>query len=201
MTCSNQQVKLFMKYIKQNTQIIAAARAGMDVKTARKYLKANQSSDEVKQPRSYSTRIDPFVNHWTQLEQMLTDAPELQANTLLAYLIEQYPSHYNDKHLRSMQRRIQQWRAEYGKDKSVIFRQNIKPGIQSQSDWTNMNSLNITINNQFFPHLLFHFMLPYSGWETVMLCYSESFETLTLGFERAVWELGETLIEHRTAST
>ena len=31
-----------------------------------------------------------------------------------------------------------------------------------------MNSLNITISGQPYPHLLFHFMLPYSRWEAVV---------------------------------
>jgi hypothetical protein len=30
-------------------------------------------------------------------------------------------------------------------------------------------------------------MLPYSLWEDIMICYSESFETLTKGYEQAVF--------------
>ena len=95
-----------------------------------------------------------------------------------------------------MQRRIQHWNAEHGKDRDVIFPQNILPGKQSQSDWTNMNQLKITLNGAAFPHLLFHFMLPFSRRETVMVCYSESFDSLTSGYEKAVWELGGTLPEN-----
>lgn len=40
MTCTHQQVQLFKKYIKFKTLEIAAAKAGVDIKTARKYLRS-----------------------------------------------------------------------------------------------------------------------------------------------------------------
>ncbi len=122
----------------------------------------------------------------------------MQATTILAYLTEKYHGNYNGKQLRCLQKRLKQWRAAHGKDKTVIFLQNILPGKQSQSDWTNMNQLGICIGGQPYPHLLFHFMLPYSCWETFSICHSESFDTLASGFEKAVWELGGVLPEHRT---
>jgi hypothetical protein len=85
-----------------------------------------------------------------------------------------------------------------GSDKDVIFRQKLYPARQSQSDWTHMKSLNITIGGAPFDHLLFHFMLPYSRWETVMICDVESFDTLTRGFEQAALEIGGVAFEHRT---
>jgi hypothetical protein len=85
-----------------------------------------------------------------------------------------------------------------GSDKSVIFNQRLIPGRQSQSDYTVMNELGITIAGEKFDHLLFHFMLPYSRWEHVSLCYSESLESLTNGYDEAVWELGFVAPEHRT---
>ena len=198
MTCTDQQIKNLMRYINIKSLEIAAAKAGMSIKTAKKYLTSKTLPSNSKIKRSYNTRPDPFAKHWDQIVTILNNTPGLQANQLLLYLMEQYPGHYRDKHLRSLQRRIHDWSAEHGKNKSVIFPQNIVPGKQSQSDWTNMNSLKITINGCPFHHLLFHFMLPYSRWETVMICYSESFDSLTLGYEQAVWELGGTIPEHRT---
>ena len=61
-----------------------------------------------------------------------------------------------------------------------------------------MNQLEICIGGKPYPHLLFHFMLPYSRWESFAICHSKSFDSLALGFERAVWELGGVLPEHRT---
>ena len=61
-----------------------------------------------------------------------------------------------------------------------------------------MNSLGIHVAGEAFPHLLYHFMLPYSRWETVKVCYTESFDTLTAGYDAAVWTLGAVAPEHRT---
>ncbi len=198
MTTTNQQVKLLMKKLKRYNQETAAAKAGMDVKTARKYIKSGQLPTDMQAPHNWKTREDIFATHWHEIEGMLKASPRLQGKTLLTWLIKRYPECYQQKHLRTLQRRIRDWRAEKGASQSVIFRQDIKPGKQSQSDYTCMNDLNITIHRQAFRHLLFHFMLPYSRWESVYLCFSESFDTLVLGYEKAVWELGCVVPEHRT---
>lgn len=197
MTTTNQQVKLLMKKLKKYNQETAAAKAGMDVKTARKYIKSQQLRSEMQATyrRSQST---VFSDHWHEISKMLEASPRLQAKTILTYLIQKYPGQYKTGQVRTLQRQMQHWRAEHGASQAVIFRQDIKPGKQSQSDFTSMNALNITINHQPFNHLLFHFMLPHSRWESIKLCFSESFETLTLGYEKAVWELGCVAPEHRT---
>ena len=59
-------------------------------------------------------------------------------------------------------------------------------------------SLGVTIQGQPFPHLLYHFVLAYSNWEATTLCFSESFESLSLGLQNALWELGALPEEHRT---
>lgn len=187
-----------MKFKHQNKLTLAAAKAGMSTKTARKYISTGKLPESSKADRTHRTRKDPFEIHWKEVESLLEHSPELQANTILCHLMKQYPGTYAERHLRTMQRRLQQYRAHYGKDKPVIFLQNIQPGRMSQSDWTVMDSLGITLAGQAFPHRLFHFMLPYSQWETVMICHTESFDTLTQGFERAVLQLGGCLGEHRT---
>jgi transposase len=198
MTCTNLQVKKLMKYKNQYSVAVAAAKAGMNLKTARKYIKLGKLPGECKKIREHRTRLDPFIMHWEEIETMVKNAPDLQAKTILCYLLEHYPEHYSESKLRTLQRRLQIYRAEHGKNKAVIFRQDIKPGQSSQSDWTVMDSLGITIAGQKFSHLLFHFILPYSRWESIMICYTESFETLSQGFERAAFELGGTLPTHRT---
>jgi Integrase core domain len=80
----------------------------------------------------------------------------------------------------------------------VMFRQQHKPGQQSQSDWTHCDVLQVTIDGQPFPHMLFHFMLPYSRWETAYIAFSESFDNLVSGYTRALGELGMVPAEHRT---
>lgn len=187
-----------MKYKKQTTTRIAAAKSGMSEKTARKYLALGKLPSELKQPRTHRTRTDPFEDHAEEIKALYRRAPELQALTILEYLMEKYPGRYEMKHARTLRRRLRNLKAEFGKEQEVMFCQNIKPGRQSQSDWTCMNGLKIEIGGQLFPHLLFHFMLPYSRWEHVSVCFSESFESLTEGCERAFWQLGGVLEEHRT---
>lgn len=197
MTINKKQVIKLMKEINKGTLEKAAIKAGISQKTARKYVRQKRFPDQQKDSptRPYP---NPFQEHWNEITKMLETSPELQAQTILSYLAEMYPERYKLNQLRSLQRRLKDWRAHYGPNKAVIFRQNLKPGRQSQSDWTHMGDLNITIAGQAFPHLLFHFMLPWSQFETVMICETESFATLTKGFEQGVLEIGGVACEHRT---
>jgi hypothetical protein len=53
-----------------------------------------------------------------------------------------------------------------------------------------MAELGITIQGQTFVHLVYHFVLTYSNWETGTICYSECLESLSEGWQNAIWELG-----------
>ena len=198
MIVNKKQVIKLMKEIQKGTLARASLKAGMSEKTARKYLRLKQLPEIQKDPSISRACVNPFEIHWDQVTGMLEKSPELQAQTIMTYLAEQYPNLYKLNQVRSLQRRLKTWRAHYGANKPVIFRQDLKPGRQSQSDWTHMSSLNITLDGKAFPHLLFHFMLPYSQFETIMICESESFATLTKGFEQAALELGGVTSEHRT---
>lgn len=187
-----------MKSEKLYTQEIAAAKAGMHVQTARKYLKARKLPDELKKPHRWRSKPDIFADYWNEIEPYLSASPGLQAKTMFTHLQNKYPHKFTEGQLRTLQRRFQEWKAENRKAQEVIFRQKHIAGIQSQSDYTEMGSLNITINGRHFKHLLFHFMLTYSRWEDVAICYEESFASLSQGYERAVWRLGAVAPEHRT---
>src|SRR5207247_10449257 len=60
--------------------------------------------------------------------------------------------------------------------------------------------LGMRLGSQTFEHLVYHFVLTYSNWETGTICYSESLESLSEGWQNAVWELGAVAAEHRTDS-
>ena len=49
----------------------AAAKAGMDEKTARKYLKSSKLPSELKSEHSLRTREDPFCDVWSQVQSKL----------------------------------------------------------------------------------------------------------------------------------
>jgi transposase len=198
MTCTKRQLQLLFKYSKTLPQEAAAAKAGMSVRTARRYLKAGGSMEDRPEWKWRQTHQDVFADVWPKLEAMLRTDPGLQAQTLMQWLIEEHGDRYHIGQLRTLQRRMQRWRALNGPDKEVMFRQKPIPGKQSQSDWTHCDDLKVTIGGHPFPHMLFHFMLVYSRWETAHVSSSESFETLTTGYQRAVFELGAVAEEHRT---
>lgn len=181
------------------TKEVAATKSGMSTKTARKYLLSNKLPSENLNSRHWKTRSNVFEENWSEIEDMLSKSPKLQAGTILSYLISKDTTNkFNNTHERTLYRLIRNWRATNGKEKTVIFSQELKPGKQSQSDYTVMNGLGISIAGQQFEHMLFHFMLPYSRWEYANICYSESFETLSKGYDEAVWTLGFVAPEHRT---
>jgi hypothetical protein len=64
--------------------------------------------------------------------------------------------------------------------------------------FAHMQSLEITISGQVFDHLVYHWVLTYSNWESVTICFSESFGSLNEGLQNAVWELGGVPQRHRT---
>jgi hypothetical protein len=61
-----------------------------------------------------------------------------------------------------------------------------------------MNDLGITIGGERFNHIIYHFVLTYSNWETGTICFSESFESLSEGLQNALWELGGVPHIHQT---
>src|ERR1019366_782125 len=96
--------------------------------------------------------------------------------------------------------RIKLWRVTEGPAQEVYFGQKHVPGRLCASDFTHMTELGITLEGQTFEHLVYHFVLTYSNWETGTICYSESLESLSEGWQNAVWELGAVPFEHRTDS-
>jgi hypothetical protein len=61
-----------------------------------------------------------------------------------------------------------------------------------------MAELGVTIAGEPFDHLVYHFVLTYSNWETGTVCFSESWESLSEGLQNALWELGGVPRQHRT---
>ncbi|MCA9438127.1 MAG: IS21 family transposase [Candidatus Omnitrophica bacterium] len=195
---SDEQVRRLRKHMQKDGVLWrAASKAGMSEKTARKYLKGNLPSQQ-KVDRTWRTRKDPFDGVWEEVEEFLSNDANFEAKTLFEYLQRQYPGRFQDSQLRTLQRRIKVWRALKGPAKEVFFEQEHHPGRLSQSDFTHMSDLEITIDRQPFPHLLFHFVLTYSNWETVTICYGENYESLSQGIQNALWELGGVPQAHQT---
>ena len=176
----------------------AAVVAGMSLPTARKYFRGGRMPSEMKETRTWRTRENPFSEVWAEIEAILRQEPRLKAKTIFEELQAKHPGRFQDGQLRTLQRQIRQWRASDGPDREAYFPQVHHPGDIGASDFTEMSSLDITIAGQSFPHLLYHFVLTYSNWETATICFSESFESLAEGFQNAVWKLGGVPRRHRT---
>ena len=177
---------------------IAAMKAGMDEKTARKYRRTGKLPNELKQQHAWRTREDPFEDVWNDIKSMLECNPGLEAKTIFEYLQRRCPGEFADGQLRTLQRRIKIWRAVEGPSKEVFFSQIHRPGELGQSDFTHMNKLGVTISGVPFDHMIYHFVLTYSNWEAGTICFSESFESLSQGLQNALWELGGVPEKHRT---
>ena len=79
---------------KGRTQAQAAARAGMSERTARKYERLAQLPSELKQPRRYRTRANPFAEVWPWVVDQLERDPALQATTLFQLLTQLHPGRF-----------------------------------------------------------------------------------------------------------
>lgn len=177
----------------------AALKAGMDPKTARKYRRLGKLPSEVKRmDRNWRTRSDPFAEVWPDIEQLLRSNPALEAKTIFSDLQRRFPGRFTPGQLRTLQRRCKRWRALEGSAKEVFFAQVHYPGRLCASDFTHCTDLGVTILGLPFDHMIYHFVLTYSNWETGTVCFSESLESLSEGFQNALWELGGVPQLHRT---
>ncbi len=192
MITDNQAKLLRQKRMDGKSREVAAAAAGMSERTARKW-ESGPLPSQSKQPRSWRTRLDPFADVWqAQIEPLLAadTEGELQATTILAELQLRNPNQFAPGLLRTLQRRVGQWRALYGPAKDVIFPQSHPPGREAAVDFTHARELWVTIAGEPFDHLLFTFKLSYSSWTWVELAYGETFEALLSGLQGALWALG-----------
>lgn len=178
--------------MEDETQETAAAMAGMSERTARKWQRGPLPSQS-RRERDWRTRPDAFVEVWdTEVVPLLHRDSDgvLDATTLLEELEERHPGQYGPEKLRTLQRRLRDWRATEGPERSVIFPQEHVPGREGAMDFTDCAQLGITISGEALPHLLFVFALSYSGWLWVCRAVSETFEALSRGIQGALWALG-----------
>ena len=155
---TGQQVRrLRQKLMQGKTQEAAAAAAGMSVRSAGKWQRGLLPAER-KSPRTWRTRPDPFTGIWNDvIEPLLRRDPEsaLQATTVLEWLEERYPGRFSPAQLRTLQRRLRDWRALHGPEQEVFFPQVHPPGREAQMDFTDAGELRVNIAGLPFPHLFF----------------------------------------------
>jgi hypothetical protein len=198
---TKQQIRIYMQSRKtRKTQKVAAAQAGFSERSA--YNIQNRGFIEAKANRSWKTRKDPFKSVWeSEVILMLEASPNLQPKTILEELQRRHSGEYPDALLRTLQRRVRKWKAIFGPEKEIIFRQNHPPGWQGMSDFTHASKLNVTIQKEKLEHMFYHYRLVYSKWEAVSVVLGgESFSALSEGLQNALWLSGGVPETHRTDS-
>ena len=187
------QVRLMRQKMEDGkTQVAAAAASAMSVRTARTW-KSGSLPSATKKPRHWRTRPDPLIAVWDSdvVPLLLSDErAKLEAATVLDVLVERHPDRIGLGHLRTLQRRMREWRALHGPEREVFFEQQHLPGREGAFDFTDASELGVTIAGQAFAHLFFTFVLSYSGWTWISLAFSETFEALAVGLQGALWSLG-----------
>ena len=197
MVISKTQYRRLYKMVNEgNTIKDASAKAGIDPKTARKYLNEDHTFQTTE--HNWKTRRDPFDEVWEEISNMLLLQPRLEAKTIFSYLVDKYPGKFQEGQLRTLQRKVKKWKGLQGEPKEVFFAQIHHPGDLCASDFSHMNELKITIQGSPFPHMIYHFVLTYSNWESATICFSENLESLSEGLQNALWQLGGSPRRHRT---
>jgi len=205
-TATDAQVRIAMRERQsKRTQEQAAAKANLrSRKTVAKYERLGKLPSQLKRPRTYRTRRDPFEADWPMLEEILTEAPELEAKSLFDWLCEAQPDKYEEGQLRTLQRRVGNWKVLHT-EKELSLPQVREPGVSMQLDGTHMNKLGITIQGEPFPHILMHIVLPYSNWEWGRVAQSESLLAIQGAVSSALNELGhvpqELQVDNSSAAT
>jgi hypothetical protein len=199
MTATDAQVRIIMREReKGRTQEQAAATANLSSrKTAAKYEQLGRLPSELKQARTYRTRIDPFAEDWPEVEEMLVAAPELEAKTIFGWLREKRPGKYQEGQLRTLQRRIADWRALH-REQAAVLEQVHYPGEVLQTDGVWLTELGVTIQGEPFKHMLIHSVLTYSNWEWGRIAQSESLAAIKSGVQSTLVKLGYVPQFHQT---
>ena len=174
------------------TQQTAAAMAGMSERSARKW-QCGPLPSETKTERQWRTRPDPFDGVWEkEILPLLRARPPAASGQrqLLEWLEERHPGRFSASQLRTLQRRLQDWRALNGPDQVVYFPQEHPPGCEAQIDFTHCNSLGVTVFGRAYRHRLFQLVLSHSGWRYAEVATGETFLALKQGLQNALRELG-----------
>jgi hypothetical protein len=198
---TDHQVHKYKQHRNTLTQVAAAARAGISERSARR-IDDNDALPSQRPARSWRTREDPLTVVWdAEVIPLLRTDALLNAVTLLEELQRRHPGRYDTSVLRTLQRRMRQWRALHGAERDIYFAQEHPPGRLGLSDFTVCDELGVEIDGAAFPHRLYQFALAHSGWRHAEVSVGgESFIALSAGLQAALWRLGGVPEEHRTDS-
>ena len=189
-----------MNMRRNHSPAISAAKAGFSTAAAYRFEKDSRLPSQ-KKPRRERRRADPLADVWdSDVVPMLKAAPGLRPIAIFEELRRRHPE-LGGGARRTLERRVRWWRAVNGPDREVIFRQEHPPGRMGLSDFTEVADLGVTVAGQTLDCRLYHFRLPFSGFEHAhVVLGGESFVALAEGLQNALWALGGVPEQHRTDS-
>ena len=179
-----------MSIRKTHETTVAAAKAGISRATGFRVDADPRLPSQKAAPRT-RRRPDPLAAIWdAEVVPILKASPGIRTIGVLAELRRRHPD-LNPNIRRTLERRITAWRAQYGPEQDVIFRQEHEPGRMGLSDFTDTSALNITVAGIALAHRLYHFRLAFSGFAHAhVVLGGESFVALAEGLQNALWALG-----------
>jgi hypothetical protein len=94
--------------------------------------------------RTWRTRPDPFAKVWSEIEWELTEEPNVQAKEILQRLQQRHPGQFPDHQIRTLQRRVRDWRLQRMKESVGVVIPNLEELFvlprQNQSELRNLTS-------------------------------------------------------------
>jgi hypothetical protein len=197
---TDHQMRLYMQFRETKSPPVAAAKASISTATAYRF-EHDHRPPSTKQKVRGRRRPDPLADIFdSDVVPMLEAAPDLRAVAIFEEMQRRHPDLALSVR-RTMERRIRAWRALYGAEQEVIFRQVHEPGRMGLSDFTDMADLRVTVANVLLDHRLYHFRLACSGFEHAhVILGGESYVALAEGLQNALWALGGAPRNHRSDS-
>ena len=172
---------------------IAGAKAGFSTAIAYRFEKDPRLPSQKKTRREWR-RADPLAEVWDSEAVPLLKTPGLRPIAIFEELCRRHPD-LKVRTRRTLERRIRIGKGVNGPDREVIFRQDHPPGQPEVAD------LGVTIAGQNLDGRLYHFCLPFSGFEHAhVVLGGESFVALAEGQQNALRALGGVPEQHRTDS-
>src|SRR5690625_5544964 len=93
-----------MKYRENNTQVTAAAKAGISERSARR-IEKNELQPKAGQPRTWRTRNDPLVKVWNDIVvPILNNDPSVTAVGVFDYLCAHHADKFDTRSRRTLER-------------------------------------------------------------------------------------------------
>ena len=189
-----------MKLRQTHSVTVAAAKAGFSASSGYRIVEDPTLPSTREQERG-RRRPDPLADIFdSEVVPILRAAPGLRSIGIFEEMKRRYPD-LNPGIRRTLERRIRAWRAIYGAEQEVMFRQTHEPGALGLSDFTEMSDLGVSVAGLSLDHRLYHFRLIWSGFEHAhVILGGESYVALAEGLQNALWTLGGAPAGHRSDS-